>query len=91
MLVLQATRCGAEAALAVLNATPETPSRIVGIRTNTVVQVCLNYYFVNICKGVNLFGAKQMWIVIKEIISVGVNEEESPILFIIFASFIFSF
>eukprot|EP00055_Hartaetosiga_balthica_P011268 m.50616 g.50616 ORF g.50616 m.50616 type:complete len:867 (+) comp7522_c0_seq2:130-2730(+) len=36
-----ATRCGAEAAIAVLNATPTTPARIVGIRWNQMVQLDL--------------------------------------------------
>eukprot|EP00045_Choanoeca_perplexa_P009750 m.95365 g.95365 ORF g.95365 m.95365 type:complete len:844 (+) comp15014_c0_seq1:63-2594(+) len=36
-----ATRCGAEAALAVLNATPETPARIIGPRWTKMIQVDL--------------------------------------------------
>ncbi|EGD73316.1 phosphofructokinase [Salpingoeca rosetta] len=36
-----ATRCGAEAALAVLNATPETPARIIGAQGNRIVQLDL--------------------------------------------------
>jgi 6-phosphofructokinase 1 len=35
------SRCGAEAALAVLNATPDTPSRIVGVRWNKMIQIDL--------------------------------------------------
>lgn len=38
---IMSARCGAEAALAVLNATPTTPSRIVGVRWNKMIQVDL--------------------------------------------------